>query len=112
MIWVWIYLLVLSGGTLGNILQSQARRCRSRRPQGGESPRPLSLGTLSIRLSENRNRICHTIQSSPCLWSDNTVGNKAMSPLESAHGGLCFGSEVAVYNNSDFRLHLLHSLVS
>ena len=28
MIWVWIYLLVLSGGTLRNILQSQARRLR------------------------------------------------------------------------------------
>src|SRR5271157_4920203 len=63
---------------------------------------------LSVACPLNRSRSWHSIQSSPCFGSDNTIGNQAMGPLESTHCGLGFRSEVAVGNNSDFCLYLLH----
>src|SRR5207244_13645962 len=57
-------------------------------------------------------RNCCTIQSDPCLWSNDAVWDQAMIALESAHFGLCFWSEVAVYSSSGSCLHLLNQFAS
>ena len=66
----------------------------------------LSATDLLVREQESE-AMLYPIQRTPCLGPDNTVGDKAMSTLKSAHCGLCLGSEVAVYSNSDFCLNLL-----
>src|SRR5215813_3693591 len=56
--------------------------------------------------------ISRAIQSSPCVGSDDAIGDKAMATLESAHCRLGFWSEVAVRTNSNFCLHLLYQVTS
>ncbi len=56
------------------------------------------------------NRSWNAIERGPCFWSDNAIGDKPVSLLERAQCGLGFCSEVAVDNNSNFCLHLLHQL--
>src|SRR5579872_3638065 len=63
-----------------------------------------------IRLDGNRCWRRDDVQGSPCFRSDNTIRNKAVSSLKGTHCGLCFWSEIAVYNNSNLCLHLLHLL--
>ena len=48
----------------------------------------------------------YTVQSGPCLWSDNTVRDQAASTLERTHRRLRLGAEVPIDRYPNLSLHL------
>src|SRR5262249_40069485 len=50
----------------------------------------------------------YSIQFNPRFWADDTIGDQAMSTLESAYRSFCFRTEDAVCSKPDFCLNLLN----
>src|SRR4029450_7180304 len=53
----------------------------------------------------------HGIECTPCLWSDDAVGDKAVCPLKLAHRDLGVGPEDAVGGEIELELDALHAIV-
>ena len=71
-------------------------------------PIPLPLNCFADNSTSSR--ALDSIQRSPGLWSDNSVGDQTFTPLESTHCGFRFRSEIPNLLDAELRLNLLHQV--